>query len=129
MTVTSAFAPRIKRICEDKINQMAKFNYRDFYDVPRMIILNHKGQKVLLDCKFDDSLDEYPSTYKVYILPQDINELGETSWESMPTRAVKYVGEIAVKQLILDHSKRAAMDTSIIDELLSKEGSPVSGPS
>ena len=111
------------------MNQMAKFNYRDFYDVPRMIILNHKGQKVLLDCKFDDSLDEYPSTYKVYILPQDINELGETSWESMPTRAVKYVGEIAVKQLILDHSKRAAMDTSIIDELLSKEGSPVSGPS
>jgi len=111
------------------MNQMAKFSYRDFYDVPRMIILNHKGRKVLLDCKFDDALDEYPPTYKVYILPQEINEFGETSWESMPTRATKYVGEIEVKQLILDHSKRAEMDTGIIDELLSKEGSPMSGNS
>jgi len=108
------------------MNQMAKFSYRDFYDVPRMIVLNHNGRKILLDCKFDDVLEEYPPTYKVYILPQGINEFGETSWESMPARAIKYVGEIEVKQLIFDHSKRAALDTGIIDELLSREGSPMS---
>jgi hypothetical protein len=48
------------------MNQMVKFDYRDFYAVPRMIIFNHGGQKILLDCKFDDSLGEYPASYTVY---------------------------------------------------------------
>jgi hypothetical protein len=100
------------------MSEMTKFTYRDFYDVPRMIILNHKEQKILLDCKFDDSLDDYPTTYKVYILPQDINEINEISWEDMTARAVRRVGEIPVKQLVFDHTKRAALDVSVIDDLL-----------
>ena len=100
------------------MNEMTKFTYRDFYDVPRMIILNHRGHKILLDCKFDDSVDDYPSTYKVYVLPQRINEISELSWESMRARAVRQVGEIPVKQLVFDHTKRSALDASVIDDLL-----------
>jgi len=106
------------------MDRMTKFSYRDFYDVPRMIILNHKGQKILLDCGFDDSQDDYSSTYKVYILPLEIDETREMSWKAMPTRAIKYVGEIPVKQLLFDHTKRAALDMCVVDDLLGKPSSP-----
>jgi hypothetical protein len=101
------------------MNQMVKFDYRGFHDVPRMIIFNHGGQKILLDCKFDDSLDEYPATYKVYTLPQQVNEFEERSWELMPMKAVRCVGEIAVNRIVFDRSKRKTIDPSPINELLS----------
>jgi hypothetical protein len=106
------------------MTQKTKFTYRDFYDVPRMIIVNHRGQKLLLDCKFDDSLDDYPTIYKLYILPNEIDEKSEKSWEAMPARAVKYVGEIPVKCVIFDHTKRAELETSVIDDLLSGPSPP-----
>jgi hypothetical protein len=106
------------------MNQRSKFTYRDFYDVPRMIIVNHRGQKLLLDCKFDDSLDDYPPTYKLYILPKEIDERSEKSWESMPTRAVRYVGEIPVNHVIFDRTKRTELETKVLDDLLSGPSAP-----
>jgi hypothetical protein len=100
------------------MNKRAKFTYRDFYDVPRIIVLTHREQKLLLDCKFDDSLDDYPATYKLYILNPQVDEDSQTSWASMPSRAVRYVGEIPVSQVVFDHTKRAELETSVIDRLL-----------
>ena len=97
---------------------LTKFSYRSFYDVPRMIILNFRGQKLLLDCTFDDSLDDYRPTYRVYILPSDIHETRESSWESLPAKALRCVGEIAVKDITFDRTKRSALDTSALEGLL-----------
>ncbi|MGB7621560.1 MAG: hypothetical protein WBN92_04340 [Terriglobia bacterium] len=36
----------------------------------------------------------------------------------MPTKAVKYMGEIPVNYVIFDHTKRAELETSLIDDLL-----------
>jgi|HubBroStandDraft_2_1064218.scaffolds.fasta_scaffold00704_21 hypothetical protein len=104
------------------MNKMAKFSYRDFYDVPRMMILNHNGRKILLDCEFLDSEDEYSSMYKVYILPPDIDEDREESWESMPARSIRYIGEIPVQRFVFDRTKRAALDMCVIADLLDKSG-------
>ena len=50
------------------MNHEARIVYSEFYDVPRMIIVNHGGLKLLLDCKFDESLDDYSAAYRVYVI-------------------------------------------------------------
>jgi hypothetical protein len=34
--------------------------YRGYWDVPRIIVTRSAGRTVLLDCQFDDELDDYP---------------------------------------------------------------------
>lgn len=100
------------------MNHKTKIAYREFYDVPRMIIVTHRGLKLLLDSKFDESLDDYPAEYRVYVLPQEIDELSLDSWETLPRRATKYLGDIPIAEVIFDPSKRAEIDTDVIDSLL-----------
>jgi hypothetical protein len=103
------------------VNQKARIVYRDFYDVPRMLILTHRGLKLLLDCKFDESLDEYPAVYKVYALPPETDENALQSWDSLPQKATKYLGDIPVNQVIFDPSKRKEIDTSTIEAFLAEK--------
>jgi hypothetical protein len=44
----------------------APIRYRDFYDLPRIFITSYNGQDYLFDCPFDDELDDYPDSYRVY---------------------------------------------------------------
>jgi hypothetical protein len=100
------------------VSQRAKIVYREFYDVPRMLVLSHRGLKILLDCKFDESLDEYAPTYKVYLLPKEIDEHALQSWEALPGKATKFLGSVPVDQVNFDSSKRAEIETAVIDRLL-----------
>ena len=43
--------------------------YRDFWDVPRLIVVETEGRVLLLDSAFDDVLDEFSPEYTVYDLP------------------------------------------------------------
>jgi hypothetical protein len=92
--------------------------YREFYDVPRVIVLTHRSRKLLLWCRFDKALDEYPAVYQVYDLPMEIDERAPTSWEDFPQKATKYLGQIPVDQLVFDTSKKAEIETDVIDSLL-----------
>lgn len=100
------------------MNHKIRISYREFYDVPRMIVVTHRGRKLLLDCKFDDSLDEYPAAYKVYVLPEGIDERALRSWEVLPEKATNYLGDIPVDQVLFDPSKRLEIDTEVLDRLL-----------
>jgi hypothetical protein len=95
-----------------------KIVYREFYDVPRMLIVSRRGLKLLLDSPFDDSRDNYSPTYKVYVLPKEIDEHTLRSWESLPQMATKSLGEIRVDQVVFDVTKRAEVDAAVIDSLL-----------
>jgi|HubBroStandDraft_4_1064222.scaffolds.fasta_scaffold71575_2 hypothetical protein len=95
-----------------------KIVYREFYDVPRMLIMSRRGLKLLLDSAFDESLDDYSPTYKVYVLPKEIDERTLRSWESLPQMATKSLGEIRVDQVVFDVTKRAEVDAGVIDSLL-----------
>ena len=106
------------------MNHKARISYREFYDVPRMVILTHRGIKLLLDCKFDESLDEYPSAYRVYILPEGLDEMSLVSWNTLPQRATTYVGDIPIADITFDPSKRAEIDTDVIDSLLRQKLAP-----
>jgi hypothetical protein len=102
------------------VDHKARITYREFYDVPRMIIVNHRGRKLLLDCKFDESLDEYAAAYKVYVLPAGIDEQLVQSWDALPEKAAEYLGDVPVDQVIFDPSKRAEIDTRVIDSLCAR---------
>jgi hypothetical protein len=87
------------------------FQYRDFYDVPRLILFEHEGRIYLLDCTFDDALDDYPDEYRVLELPQgspgkvqDWGELAKT-----PTRDL---GRVPVSALRLDETRRREIDVT-----------------
>lgn len=95
-----------------------KIVYREFYDVPRMLIVSRRGLKLLLDSPFDESLDEYSPTYRVYVLPKEVDEHTLKSWEALPQMATKSLGEIPVDQVVFDASKRAEVDAGVIDRLL-----------
>ena len=62
------------------INAMSEWidihEYRDFYDVPRIFVIDVDGRIILFDCQFVDELDEYSDEYKIY-------ELSDTSFDTL----------------------------------------------
>jgi hypothetical protein len=102
---------------------MAKgsFSYREFYDVPRVLVLHHRGLQLLLDCRFDEGRDEYSPNYLVYVLPAEVNVDATKSWDRLFEIATRFVGEIPVEQLVFDTTKRSSVDTDPIDRLLATE--------
>ena len=95
-----------------------RITYRDFYDVPRMLIVNHRGLKLLLDSPFDQLKDEYSPVYQVYLLPNELNEQSLVSWVTLPQMATRRIGEIPVDRLEFDPTRRVDIDTGAIDSLI-----------
>lgn len=94
------------------------FIYREFYDVPRMILLQRGNLRILLESAFDTETDEYSNTYKVFVLPNISEEDLKGSWEGLASTATRLLGEIPVDDLDLDLSRRKEMDPVLIDNLL-----------
>jgi hypothetical protein len=94
------------------------FSYRDFWDVPRMIVCKVNGTEVLLDSEFDDSVDEHSSQYKVYILPTELNPDSLKSWTDLPSAAVSYLGTIPVSAIEFDLSRRKEIEIGPLVKLL-----------
>lgn|SRR5438046_1164081 len=91
--------------------------YRDFYDVPRIFLVNHRGTLYLFDCPFDQDLDEYPDIYRVFVLPSDPCSDLSGSWDDLASRATAYLGEVPVKSVQFDSTRRREIETDVIDEL------------
>ena len=91
--------------------------YRDFYDVPRIFTATHDGKLYLFDCPFDDELDDYSDRYRVYQLPAISEDELQGSWERLPERAVRLVGEVPVTAVEFDATKRNSINTALLDEL------------
>jgi hypothetical protein len=95
----------------------AEILYRDFWDVPRMFIVQHDGQRYLFDCKFNQSADEYEDMYQVYALPELTENELDGSWEGLSEKAEVHIGEVLVSSVVFDPTKRRAIDPIIIDEV------------
>ncbi len=91
--------------------------YRDFWDVPRIFIVRHRGQQYLFDCSFNESVEDFEETYRVYTLPDLLEGELSGSWEGLAGRAESYLGEVLVERVNFDSSRRLSIDTRIIDEL------------
>jgi len=89
--------------------------YRDFWDQPRIFVVEDAGDTLLFDCKFDDEVEDFPDDYQIYILPPLSAEDYESSWAPFRDRAIAYLGSVPLNAVRFDPTMRQAIDASILD--------------
>lgn len=73
----------------------------------------------LLDCPFDESLDDYPPDFEVYELPLELEEQLRDpgyAWDQLPAMGSR-VGRIPINMVEFDASRRQSITTSFLDRL------------
>jgi hypothetical protein len=101
---------------------LSRIRYRGFHDVPRIFIVSHQGQSYLFSSPFDDELDDYPDAYRVYLLPQLTDEQLDTDWEKLHSKSLRLLGDVPVREVEFDATRRREVNTAIIDNLLCASG-------
>jgi hypothetical protein len=105
---------------EGMMNQSAPIRYREFWDVPRIFLLPYQGNWFLFDCPFDESTEDFPDSYRVYLIPEPSDEELAGSWDKLHVKAVRFCGEVPIAKVHFDPSKRREIDTKTLDELLAQ---------
>ncbi|MBN1800101.1 MAG: hypothetical protein JW891_01260 [Candidatus Lokiarchaeota archaeon] len=96
------------------------FIYKDFWDVPRAIFFTINDRSFFLDCDFDDTIDDYPNDYKLYLMP-DLSESDlKGSWAGLNQKSIQNLGTIPVNEVKFDPSLRKCIDIECINHLLNK---------
>jgi hypothetical protein len=104
---------------EADLCEMTPFSYGGFYDVPRCLTLRYRGRRFLLQSAFDEDLDEYPTDYSVYVVPESADDSRPMcSPEFLGSTSMACIGRIPIDQVIFDSSKRKELDASILDRLI-----------
>lgn len=99
--------------------KMTPFQYVDFYDVPRCIALRYRERLLLLQSAFDETLDNYPTSYSIYVLPESVEEsLRDGSWAFLSDTSMTCIGHIQIDQVSFDPSKRNELDASFLDSFI-----------
>lgn len=91
--------------------------YRDFYDIPRAFVAEHRGTVFYFDGAFDEGADEYAESFRVYRLDAGASEkVASASWQGLEDLGV-FVAEVPVKSVRFDATRRAAVDDSVFSLL------------
>jgi hypothetical protein len=86
------------------------FVYREFYDVPRMIVVELEKTRLLLVSQFNERLDEYECEYLCYLIPSTTDLAG--SWVDLTARAIRQLGSVPVAGVRFDPTRRSKIDLS-----------------
>ena len=105
------------------MSEKIPFIYRDFYDVPRIIVVHHRGLAILLESRFDTHADDYSASYKVFVLSGMSEDELAGSWENLSLKATKFLGEVLVRDVQFDSTFRKEIDAGVIDGLLGESSS------
>jgi len=92
------------------------FEYREFFDVPRSIILPLEGGLVLLESPFSDEVSDYSDDYQLYLLPRDIDLTG--NWSDLSAAAIRRLGAIPVVRVQFDPTRRRKINLASLRPLL-----------
>jgi hypothetical protein len=91
--------------------------HRDFYDVPRLVVVEYQGVVYVFDSPFDDELDDYPDHYTVYRLPRsELRRLDAASWEGLAA-AGEELGRIPVADVEFDATRRERLNAAVFGRL------------
>jgi hypothetical protein len=101
----------------------APIRYRDFWDVPRIFLVEYEGVHFLFDCAFDEETEDYPDTYTVYLVPSFAEAELSGSWHLLPQRASRVLQRVPVASVKFDPTMRKAIDTALLAELTGAAGS------
>jgi len=97
---------------------VTRFSYVEFYDVPRTIALTHRGKFYLLQSTFDDTRNDYPAEYTVYLLPDFTKaQIDKGDWSFLGKIHLEPIGSIPIQSVSFDSTKRRELDASILDTL------------
>jgi hypothetical protein len=98
-------------------NRWAAIEYRDFYDFPRIFLVEDGARTLLFDCKFDQERDDYGEAYKVYLMPQLKEDEMAGSWQHLERKAKRFLGEISVSEVQFDPTRRRKVNLEILGKL------------
>ena len=91
--------------------------HRDLWDVPRIFLASYQGSHFLFDCPFDESTEDYPEQYHVYLMPPIKDEELVGSWADLPKKAIRYLGDVAITSVSFDASRCKEIDAAIFQQL------------
>lgn len=92
--------------------------YRDFWDVPRMMVVDYAGREFLFDCPFDDEREDYPGFYRVYSMPPLGEEQLDGIWAGLPKLAEAELGTIPLESLKFDATFRKRFHSREFEALI-----------
>jgi hypothetical protein len=91
----------------------AQIHYRQFWDVPRCFVTTYKDSSFLLECDFDEELDDYPESYHVYRLSKKYGEEIDWPW-CFANREL--VGQTRVTGVKFDETRRQYVDVDFLSK-------------
>jgi len=92
-------------------------HYRDFWDVPRIFLVLEDKTLFLFDCRFDESKEDYETTYHVFLMPDLKEDDISGTWVRLSERAIEYLGETPVKEVKFDKTRRRSIDNKVLSQL------------
>jgi len=99
--------------------EMMPFEYAEFYDVPRCILMRYREIRFLIESSFNEQLDNYEENYSVYLVPETApDSLRENAGNFFNSTTMPCVGHIRVEDVLFDSSKRKLLDASFLDSFI-----------
>jgi hypothetical protein len=84
--------------------------YREFWDVPRMVVGRNETGTYLFYSPFDEQLDDYVAAYHVYRMPDLNAEDLKGSWVGLELKAIERLPDIPIRSLPFDVTSRTLQD-------------------
>lgn len=91
--------------------------YRDVHDVPRLILQSVNERFHLLDCPFDQALDDYPSDYAVCELGADPRRSVPADWRAL-SETGRIIGRVPVESIAFDPTRRKSIKSDGLPPIL-----------
>jgi hypothetical protein len=94
-----------------RMDSRIPITYGEFYNFPRMIRFQFRGEWFFMRSEFDEEKDDYCDSYDVYLLPFRTEaeiEANPYYWTELTDDA--YLGRIGISEVGLDESKRLSID-------------------
>lgn len=91
--------------------------YREFYDIPRIFLVDYQGSSFFFDCPFDENLDDYPDVFTVYRFPNELRDQVESlPWKDLSNRLEK-IGIVPIDKIEFDATKRGFVANRIFENI------------
>jgi len=101
----------------DPTSDWPAIRYRDFYDVPRAVVVEWQGSLYLFDCLFDHDVDDYEPAYVVSRVPNELRDrIDEVSWTDLGHRS-EHVGVVPTADVEFDATYRRRINPAVFDRL------------
>jgi hypothetical protein len=100
------------------MNGWTSIRYKGFWDVPVIFLAQYNGHTFLFERSFDEHLDDYRESYRVYLMPDLTDEELPKDWTTLPQKATGLLGEIPVTRVRFDPTRRREVEIGVLEELM-----------